>query len=258
MSRIMADTINSTVDDISKLMQHQTISLVAGYVNGHYAWSAEDWAKFPSQAHVTIDVNGSNPSADVLDVEPGDATPADAVVWVRNKLKQNPHYPPILYVNRSNMTTVIGNLSKAGYALGRDYRFWVATLDGTQGLPDMRGVTAVQYASSAMTGTNVDLSVVYDVNFKAPVSPPPVRPPVSGPTISQQDADRIAASVWYMARFMDPAVPLPTGTDVNSSIIRSSFEVIRKEIAKKEAAEEAKWLGRVNAMLAELKLPPIK
>lgn len=58
--------------------------IVAGYVDGRYAWSDADWARFPNAVKVRISVFGSL-DADVLDVEPSDATPADAAVWVAQK-----------------------------------------------------------------------------------------------------------------------------------------------------------------------------
>lgn len=260
MTRTMADTIHGTVGDINALEAHQAIELVAGYTNGSYAWTADDWARFPKQSHVTIDVNGSNPAADVLDVEPGDATPNDSAAWVRNKLLQHPSYPPILYVNRSNITAVFNAQAAAGHKIVRDFRLWVATLDGSMGIPDMTGVTAIQYASSAMTHTNVDLSLVFDGAFK-PVGPTPPPPPphvqLPVPTISSTDADRIAGSVLYMLRFIDPSQALPAGQDVDSKLIADSAGYLRTLLRAFEASQDAKLLARLNEVMAALKLPPL-
>lgn len=260
MTRIMADTIHGTVSDINVIEQHQNVSLVAGYANGHYAWTADDWARFPAHSRVTIDVNGSDPSADVLDVEPGDATPNDSAAWVRNKLLQKPTYPPILYVNRSNITAVFNAQLAAGHKVVRDFRLWVATLDGSMSISDMTGVTAIQYASSSMTHTNVDLSIVFDGAFKqAPVVTPPPPPPVHlpVPTISSTDADRIAGSVLYMLRFLDSSVGLPTGQDADSKLIADSAGYLRTLLAAQEAKADEKLLGRLNQIMTALKLPPV-
>jgi len=46
--------------------------IVAGYINGKYAWSASDWARFPKAVRLRIDVLGNDPlGSDILDVEPG-------------------------------------------------------------------------------------------------------------------------------------------------------------------------------------------
>lgn len=261
MTRTMADTIASTVGDITALEAHQPIDMVAGYANGLYAWTAADWARFPNQAHVTIDVRGTDIGADVLDVESGDATPADSVTWVRNKLLQKPGYPPVLYVNRSNITQVFNAQNAAGHQVGRDFRLWIATLDGTKSVPDMTGVTAIQYASAAMTKTNVDLSIVVDGAWKATAKPPvPTPPPVKlpVPSISQVDADRIAGSVLYMLRFLDPSVALPTGEDVDSKLIASAATELRNLLKAHSDAMVTLWTEKINKVLSELKLPPIQ
>lgn len=159
MTRVMRDSTSSA--DIPTA----GTDLVAGYTNGHYAWKTTDWAKF-KVPHVTIDVSGSNPLADVLDVEPGDATVQGAVRWVRAKLATKPAYPPILYVSRAQITPLFNALKAAGYHVGTHFRLWIATLDGTKTVKDMTGVTAVQWASAKITGHHYDESIVYDDNWK--------------------------------------------------------------------------------------------
>ncbi|MGI8451351.1 MAG: hypothetical protein ACR2MP_30025 [Streptosporangiaceae bacterium] len=44
--------------------------LVAGYINGTYAWTDEGFGRFPGIPHILIDIHGDNPHAGVLDVEP--------------------------------------------------------------------------------------------------------------------------------------------------------------------------------------------
>jgi hypothetical protein len=149
----------------------RTISLTAGYANGTFHDS--------SQAHgatdVTIDVNGSQPGADVLDIETYDATPQQAVAWVHG---HNAHggtvFPAVLYVNRSNIRTVANLCEVAGLLPGRDFFWWISTLDGTETVSDMTGVVAVQvWNAGNFDGRNIDLSIVYNDNWK------PTHPPVS-------------------------------------------------------------------------------
>ena len=153
--------------------------MVAGYVNGHYAWTTADWAKFPHAAHVTIDVNGARPDADVLDVENGDATPAGAVQWVKAKLARKGSYLPILYCNRSTLTPLFNALQSAGYTVNEHFRTWVAVPGGDVTLKDMTGVTAIQWKFAG----GYDESTVYDNSFKVAAPPKPPTPPVvSKPT----------------------------------------------------------------------------
>src|SRR5581483_10825841 len=54
---------------------------VAGYVDGMYCWSAQDWARFPNALKVTIATSAAH-DAMVLDVERWDATPDEAPGWI--------------------------------------------------------------------------------------------------------------------------------------------------------------------------------
>jgi hypothetical protein len=139
-----------------------------GYVNGRIStWPASGWARFPNARLVRIDTQGSDPSADVLDVEQYDATILDAVTWVRQKLALNGDYLPVLYANRSTLTPLFNVLNANGYYVAKHFRLGIATLDGTKTVPDMTGVTYVQYAGAAATGANYDQSLIYDPSWKA-------------------------------------------------------------------------------------------
>jgi len=153
--------------------------LVAGYANGIYQWTPDGYARFPGIPHVYIDVNGTDPAgAGVLDIEQGDASIATAVSWVKARTALKPGaYPPIIYCDRSNMGLLTEAMTAAGLHIVKDYRLWVATLDGTAVLPDMLGVTAVQCKGEKMTGGHYDESIVYDDTWHAPAPPPPPPPP---------------------------------------------------------------------------------
>src|SRR6266567_3821762 len=166
MTRIMRDS--TTAADIPTA----GIQLVAGYLNGKISqWSNDDWNRFAgtSVGLVTIDVDGSRPDADVLDVETGDASVTTAVTWVKNKLGRGPSFLPILYCNRSTLTPLFNALLAAGFHVNTHFKIWIGTLDGTMSVPDMTGVVAVQYAGEAQTGGHYDQSAVYDDTWKAVV-----------------------------------------------------------------------------------------
>jgi hypothetical protein len=72
---------------------------VATYVNGNYQASR---ASVAGRGQVLwIDTNGSDPWANALDVEPGDATPAGAAQWVYQKVTRQPDSAAIGYTMRS-------------------------------------------------------------------------------------------------------------------------------------------------------------
>lgn len=169
MTRCMRDGINLSDVPVAGTQ------LIATYANGHVGVSApaQVKARFGSTPVVWIDVNGSDIGADVLDVETGDATPAGAVIWTRAKLALKPAYPPVIYCNRATLTPLFNAMAAAGLRVGHDFRLWIATLDGrTKGVPDMTGVTAVQWLNKP----GYDESVVYDDAWKA-VPPPPAQVP---------------------------------------------------------------------------------
>ncbi len=110
----------------------------AVYANGSYAAS-------PSQATghgkvLWIDVNGSNPSANVLDVEPGDASPAGAAVWAQQRLSSHPKETAIIYTMLSQWQAVKGNVAHLPGWMQSKVRYWIA---------DPTGVPHVVAGSSA-------------------------------------------------------------------------------------------------------------
>lgn len=150
-----------------------------GYANGRYAWSTGDWSRFPHAAHVTIDVNGTNPSADVLDIENGDASVGQAPAWTKqhNKIHPTVERIAVLYCNRSTLTPLFNAMAANGLHIGHDFKLGIATLDGTTEIADMTGVAFVQDKGEAQTGGHYDESIVYDDTWMA-ASTTPKPPPV--------------------------------------------------------------------------------
>jgi hypothetical protein len=162
--------------------------LVAGYVNGKFRWGPEGFARFPGIPHVRIDVFATDPEdAGVLDVEPNCATVEQAVIWAKKRKAAHPHfYAPIIYCDRSHLTPLFNAMNAAGLNVVKDFRLWIATLDGTKRVADMTGVTAVQYKrapkqhpdgspaeppSASVTAGHYDESIVYDDNWHRPAHP---------------------------------------------------------------------------------------
>jgi hypothetical protein len=177
MTRLMRDSTTLADDPVAGT------GIVGAYTNGLYRVLLQDVvARFGAVPVAWIDVNGSDVYADVLDVETGDATPAGAVVWVKAKLLTKPVYPPVIYCNRATLTPLFNAMGAAGLHVVTHFRLWIATLDGTKLVPDMTGVTAVQYAGEPQTGHHYDESIVYDGAWKAP-APAPKPAPVPAPVL---------------------------------------------------------------------------
>lgn len=134
--------------------------MVAGYIDKIklQPWSAADWARFPTAVKVTIVKKASTNDGHVLDVEPGDATPAQAPGWVR--MRRAAGADPTVYMNLSTWPTVRQAFIDQGVA---QPHYWVALYDGDPawraGWAEL-GCVAKQYAGDV--DRKYDLSSVAD------------------------------------------------------------------------------------------------
>lgn len=131
--------------------------MVAGYLApNRYAWSAQDWARFPNAVRVEIAVFASTNAGHVLDVEIGDATPAQAPGWVLKRRAAG--VDPTIYCNLSTWPAVQAAFKAAGV---REPHYWIAHYGAGANIP--AGAVAVQYADPAgHSGGNYDISAVAD------------------------------------------------------------------------------------------------
>ncbi|MGB6456554.1 MAG: hypothetical protein WBH47_18975, partial [Streptosporangiaceae bacterium] len=123
---------------------------VAVYADGHYAAA-------PSQVGrrglvLWIDTNGSDPNADVLDVEPGDATPLQAGMWVAQKLDAAPNSVAIVYTMQSDWPAVQAAINALPWWMPSHTRYWIADPTGVPHI--VPGSQATQW----YWGQNYDIS----------------------------------------------------------------------------------------------------
>lgn len=123
---------------------------VAGYVDGAYAWSPADWARFPSAVKLTI-ATSSRSSADILDVERGDATPGEVPAWC-DAFTRPGRRAPTVYCSRASWPAVQAAVG------ARRVDYWISTLDGTTSVP---GAVAVQYLDAGP----YDESLILDASW---------------------------------------------------------------------------------------------
>lgn len=150
MTRLMYDAINSKVGLIPI-----DAEMVAGYVDGLFQWSAADWARFPRAVPVEIAVFATTNAGKVLDVEQGNATPAQAPGWAVMRRKAG--CDPSVYCSLSNWPTLKAAFTSAGVP---EPHWWVAYYDGSQTIP--AGAVAHQYTDNP-PGSPYDTSVVADL-----------------------------------------------------------------------------------------------
>ncbi|HEY6493014.1 MAG TPA: hypothetical protein VIZ43_07050 [Trebonia sp.] len=112
----------------------------AVYANGNYA-------AFPSQLKghsiLWIDTNGSDPSANALDVEPGDATPAGAEQWVKQRLSSKQNGTAIVYTMLSDWPQVKQDIGHLPSWMQSKVRYWIADPTGNPHV--VPGASATQW-----------------------------------------------------------------------------------------------------------------
>lgn len=136
--------------------------MVAGYINGPYAWTQAEWDRFPSAVKVQISVRAADRRGHVLDVEAGAnmPTPADAPAWVAGRRAAGAD--PTVYCSASSLTVV-----RAAFKLLNvpEPHYWIAKYDGDPSIPG--GAVAKQWLNTA----GYDRSSVAD--YWPGVDPPP-------------------------------------------------------------------------------------
>jgi hypothetical protein len=113
----------------------------AVYANGAYAVSGSQVARHHSV--LWIDTNGRDPSANVLDVEPGDATPTGAARWIHARLTKQPHSVAIVYTMLSDWHGVKDAVGGLPSWMQSHVRYWIADPTGVNHV--VRGASATQW-----------------------------------------------------------------------------------------------------------------
>jgi len=124
---------------------------VAVYADGNYAASPTQVGK--RGLVLWIDTNASDTHADVLDVEPGDATPSQAATWVQQKLNATPNSTAIVYTMKSDWGAVQSAVNALPWWMPSHTRYWIADPTGVPHL--VPGSQATQW----YWGQNYDMSM---------------------------------------------------------------------------------------------------
>lgn len=159
--------------------------LVGGYVDGGFAWSAEDWARFPGRIPVRFAIFNDRMDAHVLDVEPGNNDAAGAVPWVRAK-RERGEVPTVYCSSDAGPQGYrISDVRAACDAAGVERPlFLIAQWDNNPATFDPTGdveIIGKQYANPQQSGGHFDKSIVANywpgVDAPRPITVPgaPVR-----------------------------------------------------------------------------------
>jgi len=190
-------SLRTMYDSISAANIPTTAALVAGYVDGRYAWSPADWARFPHSVKVRIAVFPTTNDGHVLDCETGDATPGQCPGWVL--MRRAAGIDPSVYCNFATWPEV-----KAAFAVASVVppHYWIA---GYKTPPD----TSIPAGAVAHQYTDVgpfDLSSVADYwpgvdpasTMATAIIRPSGGPPITGevPVMSRVAYDQKSGGTW--------------------------------------------------------------
>lgn len=136
---------------------------VAGYTSGRWPTFPQLAAMWPKAHRLSIAVSAEH-DADCLDIENGDASPAQAPAWVRRQKAHGLHVPTV-YCSVSSLETVLGVLRAAGIGRGA-VRVWTAHYTNVPhrcgpscGFGVLTAADATQFTNRAL-GRNLDASLV--------------------------------------------------------------------------------------------------
>lgn len=185
MTRLMYDGVTP-----SRIPADAT--MVAGYVDGRYANISAIRKRFPKALVVPIAVFASTNAGVVLDVEPGDATPAQAPGWVQRRRAAG--VDPTVYCSAYAWPAVQAAFRHAGVA---EPHYWIADYDNDPTVPV--GAVAKQYRDTA----GYDVSAVR--SYWPGVDP---KPNPEDEVLSADDKKWLTAQISTQVRaaLQDPAV----------------------------------------------------
>jgi hypothetical protein len=188
---VMYDSI--TVGDIPA-----SAPAVAGYAGGAWPTFHELAGRFPRAHRLSIAVN-SGEDADCLDIENGDATPAEAPGWFHRQ-KARGVDRPCFYASLSVMPAVVAALGRAGIQR-HEYRLWAAHYTYVPHIEP--GYDACQWTDRAL-GRNLDESLCVDDFFGKKPDPLAVLTPGERLAVGRSDRDHaqlvfLRKAIWVAA-----------------------------------------------------------
>ena len=145
----MAKTVPVTMYDSATPDNIPTSAqVVAGYIDGDFAWPADAWDRWPGADRVLITVSGSL-TGNVADVENGDMTPDQARGWIEAKQAAH-HRGCTVYCNRASLRSV--------WAACRGHAYYIWVADWTGSPHEIANTIATQYQNN---GDQYDLTMIY-------------------------------------------------------------------------------------------------
>lgn len=252
MTRIMYDSVR--VDGIPA-----DAKVVAGYVDGLYANVGTLQRRFPNAVVVRIAVFAHTNDGHVLDVEQGDATPSEAVGWVKNRRLAGAD--PSVYCNSGVWPAVRKAFKDAGIP---EPHYWIAQWDRIQQIPS--GAVAKQFTN----GPDYDTSIVADYwpGVDSNYNPRPVPSPAfytvkSGDTLSgiAETYHLTLPQILYLNQWIQNPDLIRVGDHVRvsgkngSPHVTAIYKVVEGDTLSGIAASHKMTLAQVETLNPQIKNP---
>lgn len=214
--------------ELDQIPQHA--SAVAGYTSGRWPTYNALIRRWPHAQHLSIAVDAAH-DAECLDIENGDATPADAPSWFKRQRARGESKPK-LYGSLSAIPEIESEMERTGIHRG-EYAVWSAHYTGvphicgpSEGLSSPADAT--QWIDKAL-GRNLDESLCNDTFF----APKPYVPADELRWTREYDALEHRKDAWAALR---------------RRVLRRVMSARRKEIWRRAQSEADGWkkLNRVG------------
>jgi hypothetical protein len=234
-------------DDVNVSLIPADAKYIAAYADGRYQNLAEVKKRFPKARIITIDVRGSYHNGDVLDVEPGDASNADAPAWFRARKGKTSTAKPMLYTSASNIAALQNTMTRAGIKRS-EYFIWSAHYNGKQHICG-EGCSYPRADGTQWTdkshGRSLDESWMRGRIFKKAVAPTPAPTPHPTPTPAKVQRVRI---MHCSGQFNDP--PAQHAADALAIFKRASEKNVAWVTGTEGGSGSNNWIPELQKQAA--------
>lgn len=206
----MPDFTHSAVRDVPP---NGPFTHVAGYTSGtpDILWTASDWARFPKQVHIRIEQGYGTKTPnmadyDVLDIEKGAWTPAEAAAEVKRRVEAGYQWTTLYGSNAA-----LGAAADAIKAYGHD--IWNGHVDCV--LADWNLSEAEAYK---IVGTEVHGMTCRGVQWASPSSNPHTNLPGTAMTLAESNVDLNVIQPGWNPPTVPRSKPVPAPVPVPTPV----------------------------------------
>lgn len=217
--------------------------MVAGYVDGPYAWDDDEWDHWPeSVVRVRIATQHTTNDGHVADCEQGDMTPAQAVTWV--VMRRRAGADPSVYCDVTHWDAV-----KAAFltAQVRAPHYWIAHWDHNTTLP--AGAVAKQFNDPPASGGHYDESIVAD--YWPGVDPPPSGGNVTTPAENWAYENKASGDTHDMHQALDNAEHNSAAALTALQAVSGKLDTIANQLTSLPATSE-QGFDQLVSLVAQL------